>query len=155
VRDGIAVAALDASRRYNTALVAHLVNATVVMDHFHALALANRALDKVRRRVQNDTLGHRGRAADPLYRIRRIALIGAERPSKWTPLRGRVTLPLGSSLLDLEDPDFAQGFLATRASSPILGKPYTTSEGVGWFTLLNLPASRLKKQISPKAATSE
>ncbi|HEX3539554.1 MAG TPA: ISL3 family transposase [Acidimicrobiales bacterium] len=78
-RESISVAALDAFRGYNTALVANLPNATVVMDHFHAVALANRALDKVRRRVQNDTLGHRGRVGDPLYRIRRIALVGAER----------------------------------------------------------------------------
>ncbi len=42
-------------------------------------SLANRALDQVRRRVNNTTLGHRGRRADPLYRIRRIALVGAER----------------------------------------------------------------------------
>jgi hypothetical protein len=36
-------------------------------------------VDKVRRPVQNDTLGHRGRRDDPLYRIRRIALVDAER----------------------------------------------------------------------------
>jgi hypothetical protein len=29
--------------------------------------LANRCLDQVRRRVQNQTLGHRGRKRDPLY----------------------------------------------------------------------------------------
>jgi hypothetical protein len=33
----------------------------------------------VRRRVQNETLGHRGRKHDPLYRIRKIMLAGAER----------------------------------------------------------------------------
>lgn len=49
------------------------------MDHFHTIQLANRALDQVRRRINNTTLGHRGRRADPLYRIRRIALVGAER----------------------------------------------------------------------------
>jgi hypothetical protein len=36
-------------------------------------------LDKVRRRVQNETLGHRGRKHDPLYRIRKILLTGNER----------------------------------------------------------------------------
>lgn len=41
--------------------------------------VANRCVDKVRRRVQNDTLGHRGRTADPLYRIRKLLLAGAER----------------------------------------------------------------------------
>ncbi|MGH9896528.1 MAG: ISL3 family transposase, partial [bacterium] len=47
--------------------------------HFHAVRLGNRAIDQVRRRVQNQTLGHRGRKADPLYRIRRLLLTGAER----------------------------------------------------------------------------
>ncbi|WP_371536075.1 transposase [Pauljensenia sp. 20925_1_25] len=32
--------------------------------------LAGDALDEVRRRVQQDTLGHRGRTGDPLYQIR-------------------------------------------------------------------------------------
>ncbi len=36
----------------------------------------NRCLDKVRRRVQNETLGHRGRKRDPLYRIRKLLLSG-------------------------------------------------------------------------------
>ena len=40
---------------------------------------ANRVVDKVRRRVQNETLGHRGRKADPLYRIRKLLLAGSER----------------------------------------------------------------------------
>lgn len=30
--------------------------------------LANQKLDECRRRVQNETLGHRGRKDDPLYR---------------------------------------------------------------------------------------
>ena len=108
-RDSIVVAALDAFRGYNTALVANLANATVVMDHFHAIALANRALDKVRRRVQNDTLGHRGRSADPLYRIRRIALVGAERLDQ----RGWERLIAG---LELGDPDgeMAAAWLAVQ-----------------------------------------
>jgi transposase len=41
--------------------------------------LANRCLDQVRRRVQNQTLGHRGRKRDPLYRIRKLLVTGAER----------------------------------------------------------------------------
>jgi transposase len=41
--------------------------------------VADRCLDKVRRRVQQETLHHRGRKADPLYRIRKLLLSGAER----------------------------------------------------------------------------
>lgn len=77
----IDVVALDAFRGYANGLLAHLSHATVVIDHFHAVALANTAVDDVRRRVQNDTCGHRGRKGDPLYGIRRLLLVGAERLS--------------------------------------------------------------------------
>ena len=43
------------------------------------VALANRALDDARRRTQTDTLGHRSRKHDPLYRIPKLLLTGAER----------------------------------------------------------------------------
>ena len=48
-----------------------------VADPFHVVRVANRCLDTVRRRVQNETLGHRGRKDDPLYRIRKLLLTGA------------------------------------------------------------------------------
>jgi len=41
--------------------------------------VANRMVDQVRRRVQNETLGHRGRKADPLFRIRKLLIKGEER----------------------------------------------------------------------------
>lgn len=41
--------------------------------------LANRAVDKVRRRMQRELTGHRGRKGDPLYDIRRVLLTGFER----------------------------------------------------------------------------
>ena len=41
------------------------------MDPFHTVALAGAKLDLCRQRVQQDTLGHRGRTGDPLYRVRR------------------------------------------------------------------------------------
>jgi len=68
---------LDPHRGYANGLLAHLGHATVVVDHFHAVALANAAIDDVRRRVQNETLGHRGRNGDPLYAIRRLLLRAA------------------------------------------------------------------------------
>lgn len=69
--------ALDPHRGYANGLLARLGHATVVIDHFHAVALANAAIDDVRRRTQNDTLGHRGRKGDPLYAIRRLLLRAA------------------------------------------------------------------------------
>lgn len=81
-REGVRVAALDPFRGYASALRAGLPQATVVLDAFHAVRLAQAAVDDVRRRVQQDTLGHRGRKTDPLYRIRRVLLRGAEHLSE-------------------------------------------------------------------------
>ncbi len=39
-----------------------------VADPFHLVGLTNAMLDECRRRVQNETLGHRGCKDDPLYR---------------------------------------------------------------------------------------
>lgn len=75
--EGVRAVALDPHRGYANGLLAHLGHATVVVDHFHAVALANAAVDDVRRRTQNETLGHRGRKGDPLYGIRRLLLRGA------------------------------------------------------------------------------
>jgi len=75
----ITLATLDPAAGYRAALNEHLVNATQVVDHFHAVKLANAAIDDVRRRVRQDTLGHRGRKHDPLYRARRVLLTGFER----------------------------------------------------------------------------
>jgi transposase len=47
------------------------------MDPFHVVRLAGDALDRCRQRVQQDTLGHRGRAGDPLYKARRTLHTGA------------------------------------------------------------------------------
>jgi transposase len=71
-RDGVRVAALDPFRGYATALRATLPNATRVLDAFHVVRLGLTALEEVRRRVQQDTLGHRSRRDDTLFRIRRV-----------------------------------------------------------------------------------
>ena len=41
--------------------------------------MANLYLDRVRRRVQEETLGHRGRKGDDLYRIRKLLTLAHER----------------------------------------------------------------------------
>jgi transposase len=72
--DRIDVAAIDAFRGYATAIGDVLPQATLVIDHFHAIRLASECVNDVRRRVQQDQLGHRGRKHDPLYGIRRLLL---------------------------------------------------------------------------------
>lgn len=76
---GINVVATDLAESFRAGLSPHLDHATRVADPFHVVRIGNRCLDKVRRRVQNETLGHRGRKRDPLYRIRKLLLTGAER----------------------------------------------------------------------------
>jgi len=49
-----------------------------VLDAFHVVKLATQVVDDLRRRVQQDTTGHRGRRGDPLYRIRNILRAGEE-----------------------------------------------------------------------------
>ncbi|HEU0041475.1 MAG TPA: ISL3 family transposase [Jiangellaceae bacterium] len=77
-RAGIRHVVIDPYQPYATAVARSLPDARLVVDHFHVVRLANAALDEVRRRVQHTTLGHRGRKADPLYRIRRRLLAGHE-----------------------------------------------------------------------------
>lgn len=73
---GVAVVATDLAESYRYAMGERLAHATRVADPFHVVRVGNRCLDRVRRRVQNQTTGHRGRARDPLYRIRKL-LVGA------------------------------------------------------------------------------
>ena len=69
---------MDGFTGFKTATAEELPEATAVMDPFHVVRLAGNALDRCRRRVQQDTRGHRGRAGDPLYRARRTLHTGAD-----------------------------------------------------------------------------
>lgn len=69
-RAGVRIATLDPFQGYQNAIDDQLQDATSVLDAFHIVKLAGDALDEVRRRVHQDTLGHRGRKGDPLYQIR-------------------------------------------------------------------------------------
>jgi transposase len=96
-RDAICWAVLDLSGPWRSAFDTMLPDAVQVADPFHLIKLANQRLDEVRRRVQNETLGHRGRKDDPLYRSRRLLTKADERLDD----RGRTKL-LG--LLEAGDP---------------------------------------------------
>ncbi|WP_423447338.1 ISL3 family transposase [Kocuria sp. KSNUG] len=76
-RQGVEVVAMDGFTGFKTATTEELPEAVAVMDPFHVVRLAGDALDACRRRVQQDTRGHRGRAGDPLYSARRTLLTGA------------------------------------------------------------------------------
>ncbi len=87
-RGHITVAALDPFRGYASALTSSLPSAVRVLDCFHVTRLGFAAVDDMRRRVQNETTGHRGRRADPLYGIRRLLRRRADRltPHAWARL---------------------------------------------------------------------
>lgn len=72
-------AALDLSSSYRAVYDTMLPDAGQVADPFHVVRLANQMLDDVRRRVQNEVFGHRGRKDDPLYRARRRLLLARQR----------------------------------------------------------------------------
>jgi transposase len=77
-RDGVEVVAMDGFTGFKTAATEELPDAVAVMDPFHVVRLAGDALDRCRRRVQQDLHGHRGRTGDPLYSARRTLHTGAD-----------------------------------------------------------------------------
>lgn len=96
---GIEVVATDLTDSYRAGMFPYLAHATRVADAFHVVRVGNRCLDQVRRRVQTETLGHRGRKHDPLFKIRKIMLTGAERLDE----RGRERMMLGLRYGDPHD----------------------------------------------------
>ncbi|MGH3806641.1 MAG: ISL3 family transposase [Pseudonocardiaceae bacterium] len=77
--EAVEYATLDLSGPYRAVFDTMLPDAVQVADPFHLVKLASTALDECRRRVQDDTLGHRGRKHDPLYRCRRLLTKADER----------------------------------------------------------------------------
>jgi transposase len=84
----IEVVSVDPHEGYRTAVVnpdpdtevpSPLADVTVVVDPFHIVRLANKAVTKTRQRVQQETLDRRGWKGDPLYDIRKLLLVGSER----------------------------------------------------------------------------
>ena len=79
---GISEVTIDPYAGYKTAVAGHdgrLTHARLIADHFHLIRLANACVDQVRRRVQRNLTGHRGRKYDPLYRVRRLLVRAADR----------------------------------------------------------------------------
>ncbi|SDN99705.1 Transposase [Klenkia soli] len=87
-RDRVEVVAMDGFSGFKTATAEELPEAVPVMDPFHVVRLTGDALDRCRRRVQQDLHEHRGRATDPLYRARRTGadLLTARQRQRLTAL---------------------------------------------------------------------
>jgi transposase len=76
---GIGTATLDPFRGYANAIRDELDDAVAVLDAFHVVRLGLQAMEEVRRRVQQELLGHRGRKHDPLYKIRNALRAGTDK----------------------------------------------------------------------------
>ncbi len=68
-KERIEYGALDMSAIYGAVYSVLLPKAAQVVDPFHVISLANRSLDAIRRRVQIEQLGHRGRRDVGLIRF--------------------------------------------------------------------------------------
>jgi transposase len=141
----IATVALDPWRGYASALTVPLGHATVVVDHFHAIRLANAVVDQVRRRIQQATLGHRGRRRDPLYRIRKLLLTAAEQLTGLGRVRLRAGLaagdPTGQVAAAWQGKELLRAVYAaagTAAARAALDRFYRWSDGVGVAELSRL-----------------
>ena len=141
-KERIAYGALDMSNVYAAVYNVTLPKANQVVDPFHAVSLANRSLDAVRRRVQNEQTGHRGRKDDPLYRARRILLMGEERLD--ADAAGRL-----ASLLELGDPR-AEVAIAYRIKERLRDFYAATDPTEARQMLEELKAHCLKKAMPPE-----
>ena len=101
-RSGIQIATLDPFQGYKNAIDDQLQDATSVLDAFHIVKLAADALDEVRRRVQQDTLGHRGRTGDPLYQIRLLLRASHDRLTKHQQERLRAAFTAHEAHISVE-----------------------------------------------------
>lgn len=130
---GVDTVACDLHEGFRVGLRPHLGHARQVADPFHVVGAANRCLDRIRRRVQNETLGHRGRRHDPLYRIRKVLLAGAERLDQ----RGHDRMLLGLRFGDPED-EVLGGWLAKETVRDV----YLTDDPAEASVLLDAAITR-------------
>ena len=97
---GVKIATLDPFQGYKNAIDDELQDAVAVVDAFHIVKLGGQALDEVRRRVQQETLGHRGRKGDPLFGIRLALRCGIERLTERQ--RDRITAAIDANEAHVE-----------------------------------------------------
>ena len=110
--------------------------------------LLNRCVDKVRRRVQNETLGHRGRKHDPLYRIRKLLLSGSERLDE----RGHERMLLGLRRGDPRD-ELLGAWLAKECGCATISRPSASARLAPSCTRRSSGARATRSQRSVPSVT--
>jgi transposase len=118
-RAQVRTASLDPYRGYASALRTALPHAVRVLDAFHVVRLGFAAVDDVRRRIQQELTGHRGRRDDPLFGIRRLLRRGHEHHSErsW----GRLLAGLDAG--DTADEQLARTWVAAQDLRLIFSRP--------------------------------
>jgi transposase len=82
-RDRVRFVAIDMCTIFKSAVGQMLPNATLVVDHFHLVQLANQALTEVRRRVTVQVRGRRGRKGNREWELRnRLTRCAARMPGE-------------------------------------------------------------------------
>jgi hypothetical protein len=97
-RDRIRYVAIDMCTVFVAAVRRYLPKATIVVDHFHVVQLANDTVAEVRRRTATLLRGRRGRKSDPEYQVRNLLRRNRE------DLSGKAFAKLWNTLVDLGEP---------------------------------------------------
>jgi transposase len=105
-----------------------------VLDAFHVVKLGFDVVDAVRRRVQQQTLGHRRRKDDPLFAIRRLLRRGVEHHSDKSWDRMLAGLDAGD-----DDQQIGRAWIAAQELR-LLCRDKTRARGerrlLAWFTFV-------------------
>jgi transposase len=145
VKDRLNYGCLDMSKVYNAVFKVVTPKATRVIDRFHVMRHAILAVDQVRRRVQQQHEGHRGRRDDPLYKARKLLVIKATAtdPELSSRLEG---------LLALGDPEGEVAF--AYGLKEAVARFYETADAEAAADLLrDIIDQGLKKSSPPEVRT--
>ncbi|MFF7547662.1 transposase [Streptomyces canus] len=149
-RKAIRYVAIDMSAIYRSAIRTGLPEATVVVDHFHVVQVANKMVSLVRRRTTAEIRGRRGRASDPEWKARRRLLCNREDldheqfERTWNPLldEGKI----GQTLLTSESP--------SKTCAPSSPWPALTPTGTKWAMPVGSSSPGARTPTCPKSAPS-
>ncbi len=139
-RRQIDVAAMDPYHGYALALRRALPDAEIVVDHFHIIRLANGVVDETRRRVQQETTGHRGRKGDPLYDVRRLLLVSRQRLTGRAVERIETAWRDGDPLFEVECAWVGKEMLRdVYAAADLVAATVALDEFLAWADTVGVP----------------
>lgn len=103
-REQVQAVAIDMCTVFKAAVREALPHALLVVDHFHVVQLANRAVTEVRRRMTMTHRGRRGRATDPEWQqrnrlTRSAARMRAEHVDRLTDTLDNLPAKIGAPIL--------------------------------------------------------